>query len=104
PRRAGELNPQLSAFFEETLVRLLAKRRDDRFRSAEELVHVLETGERSTWWRTRAVELRAATKKPTRRIRIPRETALHGRDDELAKLRALYECAKAGGGRVVLVE
>src|SRR5262249_26512195 len=46
----------------------------------------------------------AATKAPLRRIRIPRETAVYGRDAELAKLRALYEAAKSGDGRVVLIE
>ena len=39
-----------------------------------------------------------------RRIRIPRETALYGRDDDLAKLQGLYEKAKAGDGQVLLIE
>ena len=38
-----------------------------------------------------------------RRIRVPRETALYGRDAELAKLRALYARAKSGDGQVVLI-
>ena len=44
------------------------------------------------------------TKRPLRRIRIPRETAVYGREKELAKLRALYEQAKSGDGQVVLIE
>ena len=44
------------------------------------------------------------TRRPLRRIRIPRETALYGRDAELARLRALFDAAKAGDGQVVLVE
>ena len=104
PRRAGELNPQLSPFFEETLARLLAKSRDERFASSSELSDVLDRGERSTWWRSRAIEVRAATQRPLRRIRIPRETALYGRDEELARLRALVDGVERGEGRVVLVE
>jgi tetratricopeptide (TPR) repeat protein len=104
PRRLGAVNPQVSPFFEELVHTLLAKDRDARFASAEELARVLDDGERSSWWKTRAAALRAETRRPLRRIRIPRETALHGRDAELAKLRALYDTAKSGEGRVVLVE
>lgn len=104
PRRLGELNPQLSAFFEEVVHRLLAKDRDERFASAEELLHVLESGEDSEWWIERARVLQLATQTPLRRVRIPRETAVYGRDVELTKLRSLYERASAGEGQVVLVE
>jgi len=104
PRKAGELNPQLSPFFEEVVATLLAKDRDARFRAAADLAEVLREGEASAWWRERASALRIETKRPLRRIRIPRETALYGRDDDLARLHALYEQAKAGDGRVLLVE
>jgi len=104
PRRLGERNPQLSAFFEEVVHALLEKDREERFASGSKLLEVLEQGERSTWWGSRAKALRAETKRPLRRIRIPRETAVYGREDELAKLQALYEKAKSGDGRVVLIE
>jgi len=104
PRRAGEVNPQLSAFFEEVLDTLLAKNRDARFASADDLVRVLEEGEDSAWWNERSNAIRARTRHPLRRIRIPRETALHGRESELATLRRLYEKAGAGEGAVLLVE
>ncbi len=104
PRPAGALNPQVSPFFEELLRTLLEKDRERRVASAAELVRVLDEGEGSAWWRERSSVIRAATKRPLRRIRIPRETALYGRDAEIAKLRALYERAKAGEGQVVLVE
>ncbi len=103
-RPAAELNPQLSPFFEEVLATLLAKDPDGRFASARDLAEVLSEGERSPWWRTRALELRAQTRRPLRRIRIPRETALYGRDAELAGLRALWDRARSGDGQVVLVE
>ena len=104
PRRLGDANPQLSAFFEEVVHNLLAKSPDDRFASADELLAVLEDGENSAWWHRRASMIRATTKRPIRRIRIPRETAVYGREDELAKLRALYDAAKLGEGCVVLIE
>ncbi len=100
PRRIGEIHPQLSAFFEEVVHTLLAKSRDDRFASADELLAILEEGEDSDWWHERARQLQATTKRPIRRIRIPRETAVYGRDKELAKLTALYEQAKSGDGQV----
>jgi tetratricopeptide (TPR) repeat protein len=104
PRRLGERNPQVSAFFEEVVHALLAKEREERIPSATKLREVLERGESSTWWGRRVRTLRAETKRPLRRIRIPRETAVHGREEELAELRALYEKARSGDGRVVLIE
>ncbi len=104
PRPAAELNPQLSPFFEELLAQLLQKDRERRFAGAAHVAQILEDGEKSAWWRERSKELRAETHRPLRRIRIPRETALYGRDAELAKLRALFDAAKSGDGGVVLVE
>ena len=103
PRPPGELNTQLSPFFEQVVLTLVAKNREDRFPSAEDLLRVLEEGEKSEWWLGRARELRAATGRPLRRIRIPRETAVYGREDEISRLRALYETARSGDGQVVLL-
>jgi serine/threonine protein kinase/tetratricopeptide (TPR) repeat protein len=104
PRPAGEVNPQLSPFFEDLLARLVEKDRDRRIASAEELARILDEGEDSAWWRARSAAIREATHRPLRRVRVPRETALYGRETELAKLRALFEATKTGDGRVVLVE
>ncbi len=104
PRPIGDINPQLSPFFEELLTRLLQKDREKRFASAAELARVLDEGEESNWWKGRANAVRSETKRPLRRIRIPREAALVGRDTALARLRELYARAKAGDGNVVLVE
>lgn len=104
PRRLGAVNPQVSPFFEEVVHTLLAKDRDQRFASAAELAAVLEAGEHSPWWSSKAQSIRGATHRPLRRIKIPRETALVGRDGEMAKLRAAFEKTKAGEGQVVLVE
>ncbi len=104
PRKAGEVNPQLSPFFEEVIGTLIAKDRDERFADAAALAAVLEEGEQGEWWKDRAKALRIETKRPLRRIRIPRETALYGRDDDLAKLQSLYEKARDGDGQVLLIE
>jgi tetratricopeptide (TPR) repeat protein len=100
----GHLVPQLSAFFEEAVYTLLRKERDERFAGATDLLAALEAGEESAWWRARSHSIRAATKRPIRRIRIPRETAVYGREAEIAQLRALYEAARSGDGQVVLIE
>ena len=104
PRRLGELNPQLSPFFEEVVHTLLAKEPAGRFADASALLRVLEDGEASDWWQSRARAIRAATQRPLRRIRIPRETAVYGRDADLAKLAAIFARAKSGDGQVVLIE
>jgi tetratricopeptide (TPR) repeat protein len=104
PRRLGELQPQLSAFFEEAVHTLLEKDREQRFGSAREAQEVFEKGEGSSWWQRRSLEIRDLTRRPLRRSRILRETAVHGRKAELADLRARYERAKGGEGQVVLIE
>ncbi len=104
PRKAGLINPQLSPFFEEVVAKLVAKDREDRFSSASDLVGILVEGERSDWWKAREQIIRVETNRPLRRIRIPRETAVYGRDEELAALQAVYERARAGEGQVLLIE
>ncbi len=104
PRRLGDVNPQLSPLFEEIVHCLLEKKAEARFADATSLLRVLEEGESSAWWKARARAIRAVTHRPLRRIRIPRETAVYGREVEIARLRALYGKARAGEGQVVLVE
>src|SRR6185369_7169072 len=48
--------------------------------------------------------IRGRTKRPLRRIRIPRETALYGREAEIARLRALFDRAAVGDGQVAVIE
>ena len=104
PRPASDVNPQLSPFLDEVIATLLAKEPEERFASATELQGVLDDGEGGAWWNDRAVLIRAETKRPLRRVRIPRDTVLCGRDDDLQKLTALYERAAAGEGQVLLLE
>jgi serine/threonine protein kinase/tetratricopeptide (TPR) repeat protein len=102
--RLGHVCPQVSAFFEEVVHTLLVTDPRGRFASAAQLLEVLTNGERSAWWRGRSRHLREATRRPLRRVRIPRETAVYGRDGELDVLRSLYARAAAGEGQVVLVD
>ena len=104
PRPLGQIDPQVSAFFEEVVHTLLVKDPRGRFASAAQLLDVLDRGEESTWWRDRSRAIQAETRRPVRRIRIPRETAVYGREDECRTLRELYGRASTGDGRVVLVE
>jgi serine/threonine protein kinase/tetratricopeptide (TPR) repeat protein len=104
PRRAGEINTQLSPFLEDVLHTLLAKKREERFPSAAELVTVLEEEERGVWWRGRTHSIRLEKLRPPRRIRIPRETAVYGREPEMAQLRSAFALAKKREGQVVLIE
>ncbi len=102
PRRLGERHPQVSPFFEEVVHVLLARRPEDRFPSASALAETLAHGEDSRWWRERAV--RATQGRTPRRLRVLRETAVHGREAELAELRCQFEAARGGTGQVVVVE
>jgi tetratricopeptide (TPR) repeat protein len=104
PRRVHEIRPQLSPFFEDVVHTLLAKDREKRFPRAADVADILETGESGTWWEQRAIALRIETRQPLRRIRIVRETAIYGRDRELAQLWSLFEAAKSGSGRVLLLD
>jgi serine/threonine protein kinase/tetratricopeptide (TPR) repeat protein len=104
PRRAGTVNPQISPLYEELCAQLLEKDPALRVQSAAEVAAILAEGETSAWWRARAQAIRRATRRPLRRIRLPRDTPLHGRSPELARLRALYERASVGDGQVVIVE
>jgi serine/threonine-protein kinase len=61
PPRLGDVHPELSSFFEELVLTLLAKDRADRFASADELLAVLEKGEDSAWWRARTRSTRDAS-------------------------------------------
>ncbi len=103
PPRAHGKNEDVSLFFSELVARLLQKEPSDRFASAEELHAVLSESERSAWWIEYAPALRSATVEPPK-IRVNRETKLHGRDQALAELRADWGRAKAGEGNTVFIE
>jgi tetratricopeptide (TPR) repeat protein len=104
PRRAGEIEPNLTPFFEELVHTLLKKDREDRFASAEELFDVIERDETSTWWADRLKAGREESRQMFRRLRLPRETEVHGRDRDLERLQGIYRSVLGGNGAVVLLE
>ena len=104
PRRLGDANPQISSFFEELVHTLLEKAPEDRFVDAEALLEVLTIGEASHWWQSRVADVQAKARQQLRRVRVPRDSAVHGRDDVLSRLQALYKSAESGNGQVVLLE
>jgi serine/threonine-protein kinase len=103
PPRLCEVDSRISRFFADVVATLLRKDPQERFSSAAELRRVLERGEEASWWAERETQLgRSAAVGPL--IPVARETALHGRDRELAALDEAWERAKSGQGCVVVLE
>ena len=103
--RASAINPQITPFFEQVLESLLNKNTAFRFASLGELADVLEAGESSVWWHKREAALRAETPRMgLGGLQVSRDTSVAGRDEELGMLQSVYRDARAGYGRLVLVE
>ncbi|MHC4952963.1 MAG: serine/threonine-protein kinase [Planctomycetota bacterium] len=102
-RPVAEINPQVSPFFEQVVSSLVANHPSQRMANAELLCEVLTEGEDSAWWRERVSAMRADHRQPLRRIRVPRATALYGRNAELDRLMEWYGDAERGDGRMVLI-
>jgi predicted ATPase len=103
PPRITDRNSETTAFFAELVATLLAKNPGDRFGSAEALRVVLDEAERSPWWRDHEPKLRRRVAHLPK-IRVRRETELHGRDGDLATLNEAWERAKNAEGNTVFVE
>ncbi|MHC4955102.1 MAG: protein kinase domain-containing protein [Planctomycetota bacterium] len=103
PPPARERNDELSLFVSEVIATLLAKQPADRFESSKALHGILDQSERSAWWIDRAPDLQKQEARLPR-IRVHRETELHGRSDDLALLRECLALASAGQGNTVLLE
>ncbi|MHC5052198.1 MAG: ATP-binding protein, partial [Planctomycetota bacterium] len=101
--RITDLNTETTSFLSELIAVLLAKRPADRFASAQVLHDVLEEAERSPWWTELAPKLRKKVAHLPK-IRVRRETQLHGRDEDLQTLNAAWEKALGGEGNTVFVE
>jgi predicted ATPase len=104
PDKPGMVNPQISHLLEELVMTCLEKKRDDRFTDSWALLDALEQGAASRWWMARqTVSLRPGDARSVRRVRIPRETGVFGRDRELEQLDEWFKLAAAGKGQVALV-
>jgi tetratricopeptide (TPR) repeat protein len=103
PPRVTHLNSEVSAYFSECVATLLSKTPGDRFESADSLRSILEQGEKSAWWTELAPKLRKKVEHLPK-IRVRRETKLHGRAGDLRLLSEAWERAKNADGSTVLVE
>ncbi|MHC4136773.1 MAG: serine/threonine-protein kinase [Planctomycetota bacterium] len=103
PPRLTDRSPDTTTFLAELVAKLLAKQPGERFESAQVLCDVLAAGERSRWWTELAPKLRAGVAHLPK-IRVRRDTELHGRDAELKLLRDAWENAQGGDGNTVFLE
>ncbi len=104
PAPPSDLVPELSPFFDELVLTLLAKEREHRLASAQELCEVLRAGESGAWWREREAARAASAVTRVPRIRVARDTALHGRRAQIQELRQALQEVQGGTARVVLLE
>lgn len=100
---AAAFKTPFSSYFEHLLRSVLSGDPFAPSRSALEFLHVLTEGEASDWWKEHGPAI-ASVRRPFRRLRIPRDARLHGRDAELARLRAAFESSSRGDGQVVILE
>ncbi len=101
PPLLSDAGTECSRFFSAVVARLLAKDPAQRFAGAHELLRVLEEGEGGAWWTRHSAE---HARRRGARVPVRRDTSLHGRGDELRRLRNAWEDACAGRGGTVLLE
>jgi tetratricopeptide (TPR) repeat protein len=103
PKPLSTRNPGVTPFYDELVGKLMARRREDRFASAGDVAVALEQGEASEWWEAHRRTLATREDRPLWRIRVPRDTAFVGREDEQRALKRLFRLAREGEGQAVLV-
>ena len=101
---AALVNPELSPFLAELIHYLLANDIEERPASAAVVARLLEQGEASRWWQELLAKVSARAPGTPRRLPIPRDAGVHGRDAEIDRLSGLFAQAIEGHGRVVLIE
>jgi tetratricopeptide (TPR) repeat protein/predicted Ser/Thr protein kinase len=97
PPSLMSIDDAISPFFSGLVAALLEKDCDARLTSTDELVDLLGNGESSAWW--------SAQERPRERPHVPvtRETGLVGRTQELGRLQAAWDEARAGRGGALQV-
>jgi signal transduction histidine kinase len=93
PTPPAEVDPAVPAWVSEIILHLLEKEPDNRYQSAEGLLHDLESG--------RASSSRVGAHDVPRRVLAP--SRLIGREQDTATLEAAFAAALAGGCRGVLI-
>ncbi|MCC7137137.1 MAG: tetratricopeptide repeat protein [Planctomycetes bacterium] len=102
PERLDRVVPEVSPFLAEVVARLVAKDPAARPPSAAALVALLEAGEAGAWWRDHAT--RGTLPEAPPRVPVAHDAPLVGREGALDALRGFLAEARAGAGRVVLLE
>ncbi|MCX6645355.1 MAG: protein kinase, partial [bacterium] len=90
-RPPGRINPTLTPFFDMLILEMMAINPEKRLRSATRVRELIKQREKSDWYRAKvslSMSLESLSKQSTlrRMVRVPRRTALHGRNKELKKL------------------
>jgi tetratricopeptide (TPR) repeat protein len=103
PEALARVSPELSPFLSDVVAVLLNKDPAARFPSSAVLSRTLIEGEDSDWWIARQQDQELERVRPAR-VLVRRETALIGRESDVAFLSEEYHSAAAGRGSVVLIE
>jgi len=99
----NKYSADLDAFWCEVIVTCTRRETTERFKDAAELRAILKQGEQSEWWRARVGDRVAPTALPAlKRLRLPRDVSLIGRDDDLQRLHDAHAAA-VREGRVLLL-
>jgi len=103
PRDARAVNPNLSPFLDEVIRALLATDPDERPASARVLADLFAAGESAHWFIERDARRHSPNAAARRRLTVPRDTKLYGRETDLAELRTIFGKVEAGRGQMVLL-
>jgi len=104
-RRPKLVQRDLDPFLDDVILTCLQQDPAQRFASCEALRTVLREGEQGAWWQGRIEgEAYPAAARALSRLRPPREIALIGRGADLDGLHQIFEGARNGNGRVLLLQ
>ena len=90
-RPPGRINPTLTPFFDMLVTDMMAIKPEKRLRTAARVRELIRDREKSDWYRAKvslSMSRESLSQQSTlrRMVRVPRRTALHGRNEEIAKL------------------
>jgi tetratricopeptide (TPR) repeat protein len=105
PRRLALAVPDTPRHLDQLVWSLIQKDAADRVQTAAEAAEALEHGEESAWWTSSGGALWAQSgERLARRMAVPRDARLAGRDAEMAELRRLFDLAAAGERQTLFLE
>jgi tetratricopeptide (TPR) repeat protein len=105
PPRLRLAAPETQPWLDQLVWSLIQKDPSARVQTAAEVADALERGEESAWWTSSGRdEWTKSGAQLTRRMSVPRETRLVGRETQLGLLRNWFAMAAAAQRQLVLVE